>query len=42
MASNYTIKKNGGEKMLFDDMVLDLETCRDDNIDFDEPVVLEK
>ena len=23
-------------------MVLDLETCRDDNIDFDEPVVLEK
>lgn len=37
-----TNKKDGEEKMLFDDMVLDLETCRDDNIDFDEPVVLEK
>jgi hypothetical protein len=31
MASNYTIKKNVGEKMLFDDMVLDWKTCRDDN-----------
>ena len=31
-----TNKKDGEEKMLFDDMVLDWETCRDENKDFEE------